>query len=147
MGAEFDTHELDEFAERMVRFYTKEYPKETRNYLQREGNKFKKQLKANTIAAVKGEAGEMGQSSNYSRQRAQKRGDGYQVRVKNKAPHAWLFEHGHEVFTYDRGLGRSVDRGRRAEGRFPAAKTVIAFKGEFYKDTLDWVDNMLDDKL
>lgn len=148
MANDFDYHELTELANRMIKLYTKQAPKETKNFLQREGNTLKKQLRANTVERIENNVtGNLSKASNYSRSKAQKKGDAFQVRVKNKAPHAWLFEHGHEKYIYDRSVGHAVRKTPKVKGRHPAADTYKGFLGTFYRDAENWVDDMLEKNL
>ena len=47
----FDLHELDEFTRGLVGLAQKQYPKEAKQFIQKQGNEGRKRLRANTYAA------------------------------------------------------------------------------------------------
>lgn len=134
-GAVFDYHELDDFNKKMVRFYSKEFPKETRQFMNKEGNEGKRILRKYTKATTQKKTGNL--LKGIDKGRVHKRGDDWQVRVRSKAPHAHLIEHGHHLVAW----GKNTDK--RVEGRHPAAHAQKAMAKWFTTDTERWIEKML----
>lgn len=143
----FSSGDLDEFYERMTRLYMTEYPKEAKRHLRKEATRLKTQLRQNTALAIKQQkTGNLTKAKNYTVYGLKAYNNGFQVRVANKAPHAHLFEHGHEGFVWSWGKMGFVHIGY-VEGRHPAAYTKKSFEVQFIRDTADWVEDMLDRNL
>lgn len=138
-GAVFDFHELDDFNKKMVRFYSKEFPQETRKFMNKEGNEGKRILRKFTNATTTKRTGNL--LRGIDKGRVHKRGEDWQVRVRNKAPHAHLIEHGHHLVAW----GKPTDI--RVEGRNPAARAQRAIKRNFTGDVERWIDKMLKEGL
>jgi len=94
MGIDIEAEGLSEFSQELLDLATKDFPKDTKNFLQRAGNKLKANAKNNYKSGTT--QGTKNLIKGLKRDRAYKYGkDEWQVRVKNTAPHAWLVEHGH----------------------------------------------------
>lgn len=141
-GAVFDAHELDEFNRKMLNFYSREFPGEVRKFMNREGNDGKRILRRYTKAMTQKKTGNL--LKGIDKGRVHKRGDDWQVRVKNKAPHAWLVEHGHNLHTgeYVPELGKRLVSDR-VSGKHPAARAQKAMDKHFVSDTERWIEQML----
>lgn len=131
----FDFHELDDFNRKMVRFYSKEFPGETKKFMNKEGNEGRRILRKYTKATTQKHTGNLLKGINKGP--AHKRGDDWQVRVRNKAPHAHLIEHGHRFYW------RGEPRDKFVPGRHPAGRAQKAMKKWFAKDVERWIDQML----
>ena len=134
-GAVFDAHELDDFNKKMVKFYTKEFPKETKKFMNKEGNEGRRILRKYTKATTQKHTGNL--MKGIDKGPAHKRGNDWQVRVRNKAPHAHLIEHGHAFYW------RGTPTDKYVPGRHPAAHAQRAMKKWFATDTERWVEQML----
>ncbi len=145
-GAVFDFHELDDFNKKMVRFYSKEFPGEVRKFMNKEGNEGKRILRKYTKAVTQKKTGNL--SKGIDKGRVHKRGDDWQVRVRNKAPHAHLIEHGHGQHRgqYVPAIGKKLVAGE-VQGRHPAARAQKAMAKWFATDTERWVEQMLKEGL
>ena len=133
--AQFDTRELDEFTEEMIRFVSREFPKEAKAFMNREGNDGRRMLRRYTKAVTTKRTGNLLKGINKSQ--VAKRGDSFQVRVYNKAPHAHLIERGH-VFYW-----RGTPTDKYVPGRHPAARTQKSMKKWFPKDAERWIERLL----
>lgn len=138
-GAVFDYHELDDFNRKMVQFYSKEFPKETRQFMNKQGNEGKRILRKYTKATTTKRTGNL--MKGIDKGRVHKRGDDWQVRVRNKAPHAHLIEHGHGLVAWGKPTDKFV------EGRHPAAHAHKSIAKHFTGDVERWVDKMLKEGL
>lgn len=137
-GVKFDASELEEFNTDVMNFLKKEYPKEVRNFMQREGNTCARTLRQNTKMTMQGHGKNPGSLiKGIRRGRAQKRGDDWQVRVKNSAPHATFYEKGHVKVVWGKHTDGFV------EGRHPAAYTQKVMKKLFPKDVDEFIDKIL----
>lgn len=134
-GAVFDAHELDDFNKKMVKFYTKEFPKETKKFMNKEGNEGRRILRKYTKATTQKRTGNL--MKGIDKGPAHKRGNDWQVRVRNKAPHAHLIEHGHHLVAWGKDTDKFVP------GRHPAAYSQRAIKKWFTTDTERWIEQML----
>lgn len=130
-----DTRELDELAKRMFHVAEKDYPAEAKDFMKREGNKGRRELRAKTKAVTKKKTGNL--LKGIRRTGVQKYNGDFQVRVYNKAPHAHLIEHGHILWINGHNTGRMVP------GKHPAATTVKQLKKEFPRDVEGFVDELL----
>lgn len=101
--AEFDTHELDELTRAMFRTAEEKYPAEAKKFLMKQGNEQRKlyrhQVRAKTNKVTNKLYG------GIDRGRVHKYQEDFQVRVYNKAPHAYLIEHGHKNVKTRAGKG------------------------------------------
>ena len=152
----FDVDGLDEFAKELLLLGQEKMPRQTKNFMQRAGN----QLKKIATAEYKND---LGKESTHGKARYVKHGDKkrrvdligglsrgsayvyngneYQVRVKNKAPHAHLFEHGHAM-TVDGQRKEKYVKGRGTMGR-----SARKFSSQ-YPDMADkFIDELLENGL
>lgn len=152
MSGGFDAEGLDEVSEELLKLGQKQFPIMTKNFMQRAGNQLKK-------VAAKEYKNDIGKESThgkarYKESRGKKRrtdligglsrgsayiynGDEYQVRVKNKAPHAHLFEHGH---------AQKVD-GKRIEKYVKGRGTMGRSARKFASQYPDMADQFIDELL
>jgi len=130
-----DTRELDELAKRMFRIAEKDYPAEAKDFMKREGNKGRRELRAKTKAVTKKKTGNL--LKGIRRTGVQKHDEDFQIRVYNEAPHAHLIEHGHVLWVNGTKTEKFVP------GKHPAADTTKQLKREFPQDVENFVDEML----
>ena len=138
-GFEFDGS-LDDFT-RTVELISKNYPKEVKKFMQKEGNKLKRLTLKTAKASVNKKTG------NYFE--GIKRGKYYRhastgadsIRVYTGAPanHGHLIEHGHEMVTHD---GKST--GRFVHGRRVFQKAEIEFESTYETDCEKFADEIAD---
>lgn len=145
-GAVFDAHELDEFNQKMVKFYSREFPKETKKFMNQEGNEGRRILRRYTKATTKKKTGNL--MKGIDKGPAHKRGNDWQVRVRNKAPHAHLIEHGHGQHPgqYVPAIGKRLTADE-VQGKHPAGRAQRAIAKWFTRDVEKWVDEMLKEGL
>lgn len=140
---------LSELSHDLLDLAANQFPKDTKNFLQRAGNKlkarartaYKKETKTGTKNLIKG----------LKRDRAYKYGkDEWQVRVKNTALHAWLVEHGHVMLGHKAqgkpklivgNTGEAFVRGKNIMG-----KARNSFPPEYYELAEEFIDKMLNEK-
>lgn len=134
--AVFDTHELERWNKELVKFASKQLPKETRNFIQREGNKQAKYVRSEIKSKTGRKTGNLRKS--VRRGKAHKyQGRDWQVRVYSKAPHAHLVEYGHKKVLW----GNRTDE--RVEGKFLFSTAQRQMREEFPKDTDAWLDDLI----
>ena len=149
MSVDIKTEGLSEFSKELLDLANKEFPKDTKNFLQRAGNKFKSIAKENYKRGTS--TGTKNLVKGLKRDRAYKYGqDEWQVRVKNTAPHAWLVEHGH-VMLGNKSQGKpKLMVGNTGEafvrGKNIMGKTAKAFPSEYQSMAEEFIDKMLDEK-
>lgn len=130
--------DLEGLTKELLEFAQTEYPKETKKFLQSEGNKFKKLVKKRAKSEVGTETG------NY--QKGWKRGRVYNhratgatsVRVYNGSPHAHLIEYGHKKYLWGK------ETSERVEGKHVLEKAGEQFAPEFERNVSQFVDELLD---
>lgn len=99
----FDLHELDEFTRDLVDLAQKQFPKEAKQFIQKQGNEGRKRLRANTRAVTKKRTGNL--LRGIQQGKATKYKGNYQIRIMNTAPHAHLIEYGHSNIKTRAGSG------------------------------------------
>lgn len=146
--AGFEVEGLDDLTTELLELGAKKMPKESKNFMQRAGNKLKAVAKAQYSADLANGSGgkkrykvkngklkRIDLIGSLSRGRAYVYGDKeYQVRVKNTAPHAYLIEHGHNI----------AGKNKRVRGLHSMGKSARRFAEE-YPDMVDaFVDELLE---
>jgi bacteriophage protein of unknown function (DUF646) len=149
MGIDIEAEGLSGFSQELLDLATKDFPKDTKNFLQRAGNKLKANAKNNYKSGTT--QGTKNLIKGLKRDRAYKYGkDEWQVRVKNTAPHAWLVEHGHVMLGHSAqgkpklivgNTGEAFVRGKNVMG-----KTAKAFPSEYQGLAEEFIDKMLNEK-
>lgn len=178
----FDTHELSELSRQFLKTATELYPKEAKKFLTNQGNKGKRVMRSEISARVKGHGKKKAADAQRTTLRkgidkgkVTKHEGEYQVRVFNKAPHAYLVEHGHSnVKTRDTYNGNWLKRAipvgtpvvmvpgrggvgplfigrdgavKQIEGRHYAAATTNRMKKEFPEDAESFLDELMKEGL
>lgn len=175
VDAGFDTHELSELSREFLRIADEKYPQRTKKFLTEQANKTKKTMRSEIRSRVKGHRKRSKEEKNTSLSRGVDKGqvhkyDGdWQVRVYNKAKHAWLVEHGHSnvktrggrsaipvgtpiAMVPGRGTAGPLFIGRdgavkRIEGRHYAAATTNRMKKEFPEDVENFLSELMKEGL
>lgn len=115
----FDLHELDEFTRDLVDLAQKQFPKEAKQFIQKQGNEGRKRLRANTRAVTKKRTGNL--LRGIQQGKATKYKGNYQIRIMNTAPHAHLIEYGHSNIKTRAGSG--------SQGKIPKGSPVQMVPG------------------
>lgn len=175
VDAGFDTHELSELSRQFLRIADEKYPQRTKKFLTEQANKTRKTMRSEIRSRVKGHRKRSKEEKNTSLSRGVDKGqvhkyDGdWQVRVYNKAKHAWLVEHGHSnvktrggrsaipvgtpiAMVPGRGTAGPLFIGRdgavkRIEGRHYAAATTNRMKAEFPEDVENFLSELMKEGL
>ena len=149
----FDLHELDEFTRDLVDLAQKQFPKEAKQFIQKQGTEGRKRLRANTRAVTKKRTGNL--LRGIQRGKATKYKGNYQIRVMNTAPHAHLIEYGHSnvktragsPIQMVPGAGSPVfvegDKEIWVPGKHPLDKTASEMGREFPRAAEEFVDDLL----
>lgn len=132
-GMEFS--DLSDLVKEMYRTAEKVYPDQAKKFLKTEGNKGRRELRAQTKAVTEKKTENL--LNGIRRSGVQKYNGDLQIRVYNKAPHAPLIEHGHVLWVNGRETERFVP------GRHPAAKATKVLKEEFPKDAEAFVAELI----
>ena len=149
MSVDIETEGLSEFSQELLDLATKDFPKDTKNFLQRAGNKLKSNAKNNYKKGTT--QGTKNLIKGLKRDRAYKYGKyEWQVRVKNTAPHAWLVEHGHVLLGHAAQGKTKLNVGNTGEafvrGKNVMGKTAKAFPSEYQGLAEEFIDKMLNEK-
>ena len=175
VDAGFDTHELSELSRDFLRTAEKLYPQRAKKFLTDQANKGKKVMRSEISSRVKGhrkrtkEEKKTSLSRGVDKGRTHKYQEDWQVRVYNKAPHAYLVEHGHSnvktrggrsaipvgtpiAMVPGRGTAGPLFIGRdgavkRVEGRYYAAAATNRLKAEFPADAEGFLDELMKEGL
>lgn len=144
--AGFDTRELEQLA-RDLQTVADRYPEKAKEFLRKQGNEGRDRLRQMTQMATQRKTGNLLKGINRSS--VQEYRDDYQIRVRNRAPHAHLIEHGHVQWVPVPGKG---GKGRRkteqfVPGRHPAAYTVKSMKATMPDDAAEMVEALLKEGL
>ncbi|WP_256761410.1 HK97 gp10 family phage protein [Cohnella sp. WQ 127256] len=132
----FDMREIDAFNRRLLNLANNQFPKETKKFLQKEGNKLKTKTRAKVKQKVKKDTG------NY--QKSIKRGKVYKfdgadsVRVYSGDPKSHLIEYGHKI------VGKDGTEHGFKQGEHVFADAAQEFNNEFIADCEQFIDEMLD---
>lgn len=132
-GMEFS--DLSDLVKEMYRTAEEVYPDRAKKFLKAEGNKGRRELRAQIKAVTKKKTGNL--LKGIRRSGVQKYNGDLQIRVYNKAPHAHLIEHGHVLWVNGERTERFVP------GRHPAAETTKVLKREFPKDAEVFVEGLI----
>ncbi len=177
--AGFDLHELDELTKLLYQTAEKKYPDLAKKFLREQGNKGKRIMRSEIRSRIKGHrkrTTEMEKSTSLLRGVSQGKvyqyDKDFQIRVYNKAFHAYLVEHGHENEKKRSGhssipvgtpivmipkkkttghvgplfVGRDGTV-KKIEGRYYAANTTKRLKAEFPREVEAFVDGLIKEGL
>ena len=141
MSVEFDFHELTEFQKQVMQSANDNFPKEAKNFMQRAGNSLAKSIRSGYDSKTRKKTGNL--RKGVSRGRAYKwNGREWQIRVRNKAPHAHLLEYGHRMVAHD---GKTVSKKTPwVKGRHVVGAAANDFTGTFNEMCIKFVDEFLE---
>lgn len=132
----FDLRELDNFTKKMLELAEEKMPKETKKFLQTEGNKLKKAKTKKAKSLVKKDTGNY--LKGIKRGKVYKyEGDQLSIRVYG-SNHAHLIEYGHRQVTKN---GKEVGF---VKGKRVFEQAANEFNNEFVSDCEQFVNEMLD---
>lgn len=134
--ANIDTSDIDDFAKSLLEFANSDMPKQSKKFLQKEGNKLRKKTLAKAKSLTNKKTG------NYYK--GIKRGKVYHYRYKNNnsvrvyggSPHAHLIEYPHRIIV------NGVEKGM-TDGKYVFEKAAREFEPEFNKDCEDFAEDIL----
>lgn len=132
---------LTDLSRELLNMAQTQFPSECKKFLRTEGNKLKKEVKAEAKSKVEKKTG------NY--QKGWKRGkpykysvdNAYAVRVYNASPHAHLVEYGHEIVGHEPNKIRTGKRTKAANVIPPVENSFI---DDFARDVDAFIDELLD---
>ena len=132
----FDLSELAALNQSLLKLADETFPTETKKFIRRQGTQVKSRLKKAYRQKTTKKTGHLlaGVSADSFATRTE---DGWQIRVRNTAPHAHLIEHGH-VF-YHRGTKTE----KWVEGKHIAGTVVNEYKAAYPQEVDEFVDQML----
>lgn len=130
-----DSQELSDLVKEMYRTAEQVYPDKAKQFLKEEGNKGRRELRAQTKAVTGKKTGNL--LKGIRRSGVQKYNGDLQIRVYNNANHAHLIEHGHVLWV------NGTETEKFVPGRHPAATTTNKLKAEFPQDVESFVDRLL----
>ena len=153
MSGKITADGLSEFSQELIELGKEQFPKKTKNFMQKAGNK----MKAVARTEYRQDIGKGGKERYSKRAGNNKRvdligslsrgrayiynGDEYQVRVKNSAPHAHLFEHGHVT------KATNPNKEKFVKGRHSMGKAAKKFASEYPNMAEEFVDELLSEGL
>lgn len=146
MSVIVDVSQLTSFEKNILDICKNKYPKEAKNFMQRAGNSLKKDIRKQYESdGVGKKTGNLRKGLTRGRAYVYA-GNEYQVRVKNKAPHAHLIEHGHELFFHHaqkHNFTNAKYSGEYVQGSHSVGKASKNFGGDFSNLTEKFVDDFL----
>ena len=128
--AKFKVEGLEEFQEKL-KTIEKKAPDRILNKLDKEGNRLRKAMRANTPVGATGKL-----QKSYRLEPTKKVARGYEKGLYNRAPHHHLVNNGHRKVTPG---GREIGW---TEGRFYVEKTVAQEEGPIMGDLQTWLDDL-----
>lgn len=139
MSAEngFDLSELDEINQKLLALAHKTFPEETKKFIRRQGGKVRTRLRNAYKAKTKKKTGNLlagVDGDTYATRTA----DGWQIRVRNIAPHAHLIEHGHVFYHKGKRTERWVD------GKHIAGGVIKEYESVYPQEVDEFVDAVLE---
>jgi len=135
-GNGFDFSELEKLDREMLAIINTRYPKEAKELLRKVSTKGRKYVRQETRTRTKKKTGNLLAGIDKSAPHTYQ-GD-WQVRIYNKAPHAWLVEHGHHLVAW----GNETDR--EVPGKYPVTEARKRIADEFFDDADAFIDELLD---
>ena len=142
-GGVLNLSELDDFAKELMEVATEKFPRETKNFMGRAGNKLARNVRAGYKAKTKRRTGNLYRGVRRGRPYIYN-GNEIQCRVKNIAPHAQLLERGHVMKDKN---GKTIMRNGHeifVPGKHVVGIAANSFSGEFDEMADKFVDEMLE---
>lgn len=145
-GVNLDFSQLTEFENKVMEIAQKKYPQEAKKFMQRAGNAMRKRIREQYSAdGVGRKTGNIRKGLTRGRAYVYA-GNEYQVRVKNRAPHAHLIEHGHEIFFHHskrHNFPKAKASGEFTQGFHSVGKSVNNFGDTFTDMAEKFVDDFI----
>lgn len=139
----FDLNELTKLSDDMLAAAKEKFPRKTKAFMGRAGNRMRAKARAAYKSDIKhSKTGNLVRGLSRGRPYIYGK-DEFSVRVVNKAPHAHLFEHGHELWAHLPGAKHAFDTKRKVDGRHTMARAEKAFRGEYEGLVDQFVDQLL----
>lgn len=132
-----DYSQLSEFNKELLELIETTYPKEAKKFVSRAGNAFRREMKEGYRKNTIKRTGNLLRGVTRGRAYVY-RGENYQVRVYNKAPHAPLIERGHRLFI----KGKPTDK--YVKGKHIVGSVILDFNAKFVELADEFVDELLD---
>ena len=156
--ADWNIKELDVFGDKLFELAQEQFPKETKQFLRKQGSELNKKVKKKAKKEVKKGPDNIYHKGKAKRKKTEadryhkgfKRGKAYYhtqsgsyaVRVYNTRSHAHLIEYGHVQLDKDK---KPVKHGEKfVKGRFVLRDTGDTFAPEFETAAETFIDDMLD---
>jgi len=133
--AGFDLSELEDVNREIIDLVDRKYPKAAKSLMNKQANSFRRKLRAAYRKETKKHTGNL--LKGVSKSKVYVYHDEHQVRVRNKAPHAHLIEHGHAVWVNGQKTEKWV------EGRHVAAHAMEDYQSVFEEEVNKFVDEIL----
>lgn len=143
----FDVDHLDEFTLKLLKLAKKTMPKECNKFMKVEASKLNSKTKKKAKKEVKKNTGNYLKGFKRGKKVYDYEDVKYNIRVYNSSPHAHLIEYGHEVVKGGKHSNKGNKGGKKVgfvKGKYILDKSSREFENEFGKDTLEFVDNLLD---
>lgn len=145
MADGFDTSEVDAYADLLLEIARRDLPKESKKFVQQEGNKLRKKTLSLANQRVKKSPNHKGgEDSRYHKNIKRgkvyiyKENGGTAVRVhSSKAPHAHLIEYGHRI------VDENGNETGTVKGKYVFEDAAKQFESEFNSDIEDFLDEAL----
>lgn len=156
----FDIKELTQFEKNLINIAQKQMPKESKQFLRKEGTKLKKKTLSKARAKVnKGDGGYL-KSIKRGKTYKYRENGGLAVRVYSSAPHAHLIEYGHRQVLNPFEDGKVANLGERyskgvkegkgigteigfVPGRRVFEESAKQFESEYYDDAQKFIESVL----
>ena len=135
MDINFDLRELTQFEKKILDLATKKMPKQSKQFMRKEGSKLTKKTKAKAKSEVKKRSG--GYHKSIKRGKVYNYNGALAIRCYSTSRRAHLIEKGHRLIVH--GQEKGFVQGKRV-----FEKAEKEFQGEFYKDTQKFIDDMLE---
>lgn len=137
MEVDFNLRELTQFENKLLDLADKTMPREIKKFIRQEGTKLNKKTKTKAKSLVKKKTGNYHKSIKKGKVYKYRGNGGISIRVYSSAPHAHLIEKGHRIIV--NGQEKGFSQGKRV-----FEKSENEFKSEFFKDTQNFIDDMLE---
>lgn len=135
-----DFSELDDFAKNIMNFASKDMPKDSKKFLNKEGVSLRKvtaSVAKQKVKKGKDKTNKKSYHKNIKKGKVYKwQGNVLAVRVYGASPHAHLIEYGHRQVVNGKEVGF-------VEGRHVFETAYNQFQNQYYKDCEDFAEDIL----
>lgn len=137
----FDFSELTEFQKDVTELVNYKYPGKAKKLMNKAGTALKKITKEEYKAKTQKRTGNL--LKGITKGKPYKFGNTWQIRVKNKAPHAHLLEYGHRMVNWR--TNKVSRRTPYVKGRYIISDAAEAFTPEFNRMCEEFIDELVED--